>query len=97
MNDAKAMVDRVLAQHGAKWTDADRVLLMRVAVRAQELATDALMGIANQDELKQLKSQVAGIAAAEAHIVQSTIRDLLTESLGLVFRAIGIPNLGGAS
>lgn len=92
MNSLEAILDRVSSEHSAHWTAEDRSLLLRVAERAMSVSNGNLAGPDDRD-LNQLLSQLAGIQAAEAHVVKAVLSNTIRGWANAALSAIGLPPL----
>lgn len=91
----REMLDRILAEHAAIWSEADRSLVAAIARDATNLAASAAAGEDVEREWPHLRAQLASVSAAAATgaqtVLAATLRRLLGGALDLAFARLGLP------
>lgn len=92
MNDLRKILDDVVAEAGARWTESDRELARRLVVQAIELPAQAAMGNDVTEYVAAVKAAALNLAAAsEADaraIIHRTVQRALLTGVEVLAKAL---------
>lgn len=92
----RSILDDVLAEHSASWSEDDRALMARVIQRAAIAGgAGAIYGdLGYAAELAQIRAQIANLSAAAAQnaatIARNAIERLLAGAAALAIKGLGV-------
>lgn len=91
----REVLDSVLAEHSASWSEEDRTLVARVVTQAAYIAAlAAANGAEIAPELAHYKAQLANVSAAAAqnaaNVARATIERLLLGAAQIAIKGLGL-------